>query len=80
MRKAFKIQDFYFQKFYRYHELMSAKEQESRRQVGPIGAAQKTPYIAILKKCLPQCINVFLVFFVTLAIFPAVHSGKAFRV
>ncbi|XP_021968310.1 equilibrative nucleoside transporter 3 isoform X2 [Folsomia candida] len=59
-------------KFYRYHELMSAKEQESKRSVGHVG--QKTPYMAILKKCFPQCINVFLVFFVTLTIFPTVHS------
>lgn len=55
---------------------MSAKEQESKRSVGHVG--QKTPYMAILKKCFPQCINVFLVFFVTLTIFPTVHSGNAY--
>ncbi|ODM99939.1 Equilibrative nucleoside transporter 1 [Orchesella cincta] len=61
-------------KFYRYHEMMSAREQENKRQAGRRGVSQRTPYFAILKKCFPQCFNVFMVFFVTLAIFPAVHS------
>jgi equilibrative nucleoside transporter 1/2/3 len=58
---------------------MGAKEQESKRRVGQIGSPSHTPYLAVLKKCWPQCLNVFLVFFVTLAIFPAVHSGNDYK-
>ncbi|CAG7733168.1 unnamed protein product [Allacma fusca] len=62
-------------KFYRYHELQSSKEQESKRQIGArSGVTQKASYFSILKKCFPQCVNVFLVFFVTLSVFPTVIS------
>lgn len=36
------------------------------------------PYWTIFKQTFPQCFNVFFVFFVTLMIFPAVHSGMNF--
>jgi len=38
------------------------------------GTKSRTPYWTIFKKCLPQCFNVFFVFFVTLSIFPSVCS------
>lgn len=41
-----------------------------------VNAVSYTPYCTILKQCMPQCFNVFFVFFVTLTIFPAVHSGE----
>ncbi|XP_023724605.1 equilibrative nucleoside transporter 1 isoform X2 [Cryptotermes secundus] len=60
-------------RFYRYHELLHEKEQQAKRKQS-LNAVPDTPYFAILKQCLPQCFNVFFVFFVTLTIFPAVHS------
>lgn len=60
-------------RFYRYHELIYEKEQQAKRKQN-LGAVTYTPYCTILKQCLPQCFNVFFVFFVTLTIFPAVHS------
>lgn len=61
------------QKFYRYHELLSEKEKErSRRMHG--NAKVKTPFWTIFIQASPQLVNVFMVFFVTLSVFPAVHS------
>ena len=34
------------------------------------------PYLTILKKCFPQCFNVFLIFFVNLTVFPAINAGE----
>jgi hypothetical protein len=51
------------------------KEQQAKRKQS-LNALPETPYFTILKQCLPQCFNVFFVFFVTLSIFPAVHSGE----
>jgi len=56
--------------------MTSAKEAENKQR----HSAQRTPYMKVLKKCLPQCINVFFVFFVTLSIFPAMHSGKGISI
>jgi hypothetical protein len=64
-----------FQRFYRYHEFLYEKEQQTKRKQS-VNAVPYTPYCTILKQCLPQCFNVFFVFFVTLTIFPAVHSGE----
>ncbi|PSN36266.1 hypothetical protein C0J52_22627 [Blattella germanica] len=60
-------------RFYRYHELVYEKEQQAKRKQN-MGAVPYTPFCTILRQCLPQCFNVFFVFFVTLTIFPAVHS------
>ena len=60
-------------RFYRYHELMSQKELQRKKREN-MGAAPRTPYFSVFRKCYPQCINVFLVFFVTLALFPTVQS------
>ena len=54
---------------------MHEKEQQAKRKQS-VNAVSYTPYCTILKQCLPQCFNVFFVFFVTLTIFPAVHSGE----
>lgn len=35
-----------------------------------------TPYWSIFKDTFMQLFNIFMIFFVTLAVFPAVHSGK----
>ncbi|KAF4533279.1 hypothetical protein B566_EDAN010514 [Ephemera danica] len=60
-------------RFYRYHELLNQKELQAKRKEN-LGQLPQTPYFTVFKKCLPQLFNVFFVFFVTLAIFPAVHS------
>ncbi|XP_015920528.1 equilibrative nucleoside transporter 3 [Parasteatoda tepidariorum] len=56
-------------KFYRYHDRLSQKAvSESRTNSG------RPPYWKIFCKTWPQCFNVFMVFFVTLTIFPAIHA------
>jgi hypothetical protein len=37
------------------------------------------PYWKIFKQCFPQSFNVFFTYFVTMAIFPGVYSGKKLR-
>lgn len=60
-------------KFYRYHELMSEKQQEKARRSG-VNVHARPPYWTIFKQSFPQLFNVFMIFFVTLSVFPAVHS------
>lgn len=61
-------------RFYRYHEMLSEKQQEkARRAQGAIGST-RIPYFTIFRQCFMQLFNVFMIFFVTLSIFPAVHS------
>ncbi|KAL9898321.1 LOW QUALITY PROTEIN: equilibrative nucleoside transporter 1-like [Glossina fuscipes fuscipes] len=57
-------------KFYRYHEIIRRKE--DLRKVEEIGT--HIPYFTIFLTALPQLCNVFFTLFVTLAVFPAVHS------
>lgn len=71
-----------FQRFYRYHETL----QERTLRVNPALAAtnqnapstKRIPYGLIFKQSFVQLYNIFIVFFVSLAIFPALHSGKLF--
>lgn len=60
-------------KFYRYHEMMSEKQQEKARRAG-INISARPPYWTIFKQSSGQLFNVFFIFFVTLTVFPAVHS------
>ncbi|XP_046383683.1 equilibrative nucleoside transporter 1 isoform X2 [Ischnura elegans] len=60
-------------RFYRYHELLNQKGHQSKLKEN-LGVIPQTPYLKIFKQCLPQLFNVFFVFFVSLSIFPAVHS------
>ncbi|XP_018563313.1 equilibrative nucleoside transporter 1-like [Anoplophora glabripennis] len=60
-------------RFYRHFELKEKKDVEQRRQLMR-GSSERPPYLYILKKSLPQLYNVFFVFFVTLAVFPAIHA------
>ncbi|KAF2358936.1 Equilibrative nucleoside transporter [Trinorchestia longiramus] len=57
-------------RFFRYHEVQYEKAQKSKRVPG-VGKA-RVPYWYIFKRAFPQLLNVFMVFFVTLAVFPAV--------
>lgn len=67
-------------RFYRYHETL----QERTLRVNPALAAtnsnsspaqEKTPYGLILAHCWVQLYNIFIVFFVSLTIFPAVQNA-----
>lgn len=60
-------------KFYRYHEMMSEKQQEKARRSG-ININARPPYWRIFKESFMQLFNVFFIFFVTLTIFPGIHS------
>uniref|UniRef100_A0A1B0AHH1 Equilibrative nucleoside transporter 1 n=1 Tax=Glossina pallidipes TaxID=7398 RepID=A0A1B0AHH1_GLOPL len=57
-------------KFYRYHEMIRRKDNVRTDQRVPI----KIPYGSVFFQAFPQLFNIFFVFFVTLAVFPAVHS------
>ncbi|VEN49147.1 unnamed protein product [Callosobruchus maculatus] len=57
-------------RFYRHFEL-KAKKQE---QTAESGVKERPPYWFIFKKSFPQLANVFLMFFVTLACFPAMNA------
>ncbi|XP_065371053.1 equilibrative nucleoside transporter 1 [Calliphora vicina] len=57
-------------KFYRYYEIRRLKEEKPLCN----SEATKVPYLKILKESFPQLFNIFFTFFVTLAIFPAIHS------
>lgn len=62
-------------KFYRYHTFMRKKEEQPavpNKETNVTNA--KVPYWTVFKQASPQLINIFLTFFVTLAVFPAVHS------
>lgn len=60
-------------KFFRYHEMMSEKQQEKARRSG-INVNARPPYWTIFKQSFVQLFNVFFIFFVTLTVFPSVHS------
>lgn len=61
-------------RFYRYHEMLSEKQQEkARRSQGTVGST-RIPYFRIFRQCFLQLFNVFMIFFVTLSVFPAIHS------
>ncbi|XP_033220540.1 equilibrative nucleoside transporter 1 isoform X2 [Belonocnema kinseyi] len=63
-------------RFYRYHELLFHKEVNKKRLDNTAGSpSQRPPYIKIFKQCWIQCFNVFFIFFVTLSLFPGVHSS-----
>jgi len=56
---------------------MIKEEEEWHRRYGPPGLfPTKLSYSAIFKKCFPEFLNVFLVFFVTGFIFLVVLLGK----
>ncbi|KAM7361547.1 equilibrative nucleoside transporter 2 isoform 2-T4 [Cochliomyia hominivorax] len=57
-------------KFYRYHELLKLKEEK------PIcnSDVRDVPYFKVYKDAFPQLFNIFFTFFVTLSVFPAMHS------
>ncbi|XP_032682773.1 equilibrative nucleoside transporter 1-like isoform X2 [Odontomachus brunneus] len=61
-------------RFYRYHEMIHQKEANKRQLENNTRGTQRPPYWKVFKACFPQCFNTFLIFFVTLALFPSVHS------
>ena len=60
------------QRFYRYHEQIYQKSVSDNKK----SVIYVLSYWNIFKKCFPQLVNIFLVFFVTLSLFPAVLSGQ----
>lgn len=54
--------------------MLNQKEAASKRQNNH-GASSSVPYGKVFLKCFPQCFNVFLVFFVTLSVFPVIQAG-----
>ena len=63
------------QRFYRYHKLKSLRAGSEAH-----GPSTAVPYWHIFKKTFPQLLNVFLVFFVTLSVFPTVLAGQSVSV
>ncbi|KAL0276890.1 UNVERIFIED_CONTAM: hypothetical protein PYX00_004358 [Menopon gallinae] len=60
-------------RFYRYNEYIKQKSDQIIRRENA-GLKPKVPYWQVFKKAFPQLFNVFFVFFVTLSIFPSMHS------
>jgi len=60
-------------RFYRYHEMLNQKETQTKRRNNQ-GVDPSVPYGKVFLQCFPQCFNVFFIFFVTLTVFPAIHS------
>lgn len=60
--------------------MLHEKEKE-KSQAAAIreGTGDRPPYWKIFRQAFPQLFNVFFVFFVTLSVFPAVHSGELFN-
>ncbi|KAG5331772.1 S29A3 protein, partial [Acromyrmex charruanus] len=65
-------------RFYRYHELLHQKETNKRQLENNSRGKHKPAYWKVFKACFPQCFNIFLIFFVTLALFPSVQSDIQF--
>lgn len=64
------------QRFYRYHEHLHLKAlQENDKTVILV-----ISYWSVFKQCLPQLLNIFLSFSITLSMFPAVLSGTLARI
>lgn len=60
-------------RFYRYHEMQSEKLQEKSNRSNITGNG-RPPYWKIFKQSFAQLFNVFMIFFVTLSVFPTVYS------
>lgn len=58
--------------------MVHEKERERSQIENGGNASARPPYWTIFKQASPQLFNIFFVFFVTLAIFPAVHSGTSY--
>ncbi|XP_030383902.1 equilibrative nucleoside transporter 1 [Scaptodrosophila lebanonensis] len=57
-------------KFFRHYEMLSQNDESKKESSSNV----KPPYWQIIKEAFPQLLNIFLIFFVTLSVFPAVHS------
>lgn len=75
------------QRFFRYHVLDERRQHgEDAEKLTESGlsdsveasktpANQRPPYMLVLRYAWKQCLNVFLVFFVTLSVFPVIQAG-----
>lgn len=62
--------------FYRYNEMLSAVAQQRERKLSQGQKKVRPPLWAIFKQAWPQLFNVFFTYFVSLSIFPSMHSGE----
>ncbi|XP_072377540.1 equilibrative nucleoside transporter 1-like [Diabrotica undecimpunctata] len=60
-------------KYYRFYD--EHEKQVEQQGKSSSGETERPPYWKITKQAFPQLANVFLVFFVTLAVFPALQAG-----
>lgn len=60
-------------RFYKHYKLKEEREAEVSKQNNR-GRARQIPYLYVFRKAFPQLFNIFLVFFVTLSIFPAIQA------
>ncbi|XP_013110541.1 equilibrative nucleoside transporter 1 [Stomoxys calcitrans] len=58
--------------FYRYHTMLRRKEEKPL--TNQPHQSTKVPYGTVLKQAAPQLFNIFFTFFITLSVFPAIHS------
>ena len=66
-----------FQRFFRYHDHIYSKALQEKKKSGrQLRVIHSIPFLKIFRQCLPQCINIFLIFFVTLTVYPSVCSGN----
>lgn len=68
----------YIQRFYKYYDMMY-EEQTENQQLTENGEDEIIPYWYIFKQTFPQLFNVFFVFFITLSLYPVVHSGIKYK-
>ena len=71
----------FMQRFFRYHNALHEKAKKQAMVNSCSSGKGKKPSTLpriwhVFKKTFPQLFNVFMVFFVTLAVFPAVLAGK----
>jgi len=62
-------------RFFRYHDHIYSKALQEKKKSGrQLRVIHSIPFLKIFRQCLPQCINIFLIFFVTLTVYPSVCS------
>ncbi|KAF5296664.1 hypothetical protein FQR65_LT10204 [Abscondita terminalis] len=61
-------------RYYRHYELKEKRDANIGKNQSA-GVKERIPYFYVFKKSFPQLLNVFLVFFVTLSIFPAINAN-----
>jgi len=66
------ISKYLFQRFFQYHNYLYTHKKKT------VNVVHSVPHWAIFKQTFPQCFNIFIIYFVTLSVFPAVCASKVF--